>query len=562
MINKESLRNPQKITCDKSFDETVAQLQKLEKLPDNIPDVAGLTFNADVAVLDDIETLLKTEYPKSEWDEEFAMQVKTKRGFIAEGLALVGEDGEVCPFCGQEFEADALTLIGKYKEYLNDKEAQVLNTIDGLSQKVKAIVTAIKGFANAINGSIANIDNLKKYFPSIDKTELKQVDVTDEAIACFVSIEEALRKKSANIRAADFLIDEAIKTGKQSIESSKAVLTQNTQCIHEVNAVKNNSNTERLRLRRSLCNAQYIRLAEQLKEQFKAIAVQKTELKTLGDEIVKKEEQARVSKKLKVFETLEFFLNRFFAGKYTVDENTFQIKFQNMAQPKASSVLSDGEKSIVAFCFYLASTHLLIERDDDYNKLFFVIDDPISSMDFNFVYAVAQSLRDMKGHFGIEDRRYRLFVFTHNLEFYSIIIRNHTITQAYVMKPGKVELLKKQLLMPYENHLHDIVQIANGNNTPSHTTGNSIRHVLETVSKFEYPERNLEKYIAENDTLKDNSCIFSLCQDLSHGAMRVQPPFDEQVLTEACKVVVAFMEQRYHGQIEAINGGGQAGGQA
>jgi hypothetical protein len=146
----------------------------------------------------------------------------------------------------------------------------------------------------------------------------------------------------------------------------------------------------------------------------------------------------------------------------------------------------------------------------------------------------------------------RLFVFTHNLEFYSIVARNHTITNTYVMKPGKIERLKKQLLMPYENHLYDIVKVANYEDVPTHTIGNSIRHVLETVSKFEFPEKNLEKYISENKDLSSNSCVFSLCQDLSHGAVRKQPPFDEQVLIRACKVVVEFMRVKYEGQINAI----------
>ena len=218
---------------------------------------------------------------------------------------------------------------------------------------------------------------------------------------------------------------------------------------------------------------------------------------------------------------------------------------------KASSILSDGEKSIVAFCFYLASTHLLMERDDDYNKLFFVIDDPISSMDFHYVYAVAQSLRDIKEFFGITTHD-RIWVFTHNMEFLSIITRNHIIVRTYILKPGKIEVLKHQLLMPYESHLKDIIEIANGQQLPLHTTANSIRHVLETVSRFEFPDKNVEKYIAEDDILSQDSCIFTLCQDLSHGGIRNQPPFTSDVLIAACKTVERFMTSKYEGQVSAI----------
>jgi hypothetical protein len=553
LISKDKLRNKQQVTCDKSFNEIIAQLQILKNLPDNIPDVAMLTFTADTSILDDVEALLKTEFPKSDWDEKFVDQIMSKRSFIIQGLEFIGDEGKICPFCDQVIKIDALDLIRRYKEFLNDNEAHILSTIDNLAQKINSIITSIKELANAINSAIADIDELKKYFPSLANIYLNKVIVTDEELISLFTIVEALRKKGTNIKATDFYIEKAIKDSKKCIEFAKYALNKNSQLILKVNGIKNNSNTERLTLRRNLCIAQYIQLKDHLKEQFEAISAQNAELEKLSNEIIKKEEQARVSKKRKVFETLEFFLNRFFAGKYTVDESTFQIKFQNMAQPKASSVLSDGEKSIVAFCFYLASTHLLIERINDYNKLFFIIDDPVSSIDFNFVYAIAQLLRDIKGYFGIDDHRYRFFVFTHNLEFYSIIIRNHIISQAYVMTPGKIERLKKQLLMPYERHLYDIVNIERGREMPSHTTGNSIRHVLETICKFEYPERNLDKFIAEIGMLKDNYCVFTLCQDLSHGAIRVQPPFDVQVLIEACKVIVAFMQIRYPGQIDAIN---------
>lgn len=206
---------------------------------------------------------------------------------------------------------------------------------------------------------------------------------------------------------------------------------------------------------------------------------------------------------------------------------------------------------IVAYCYYLASTHLHINREDDYGKLFFIIDDPVSSMDFHFVYAVAGSLRDIKAHFGITTYD-RMWVFTHNLEFYSIVARNHIINNAYIMRQGKIEPLKHQLLMPYENHLKDIVEIASGIQQPSHTTGNSIRHVLETVCRFEYPEKNLETYITENEILGNNSCIFTLCQDLSHGPVRNQPPYSHEVIIEACKIVVEFMKSKYQGQIDAL----------
>jgi len=106
--------------------------------------------------------------------------------------------------------------------------------------------------------------------------------------------------------------------------------------------------------------------------------------------------------------------------------------------------------------------------------------------------------------------------------------------------------------LPYESHLRDLVEISEGLQSPSHTTANSIRHVIETVCRFEYPEKGIESYISESPILTRNACIFTLCQDLSHGGMRNQTPFSEEVLKAACQVVVEFMKTKYLGQIESI----------
>ena len=146
----------------------------------------------------------------------------------------------------------------------------------------------------------------------------------------------------------------------------------------------------------------------------------------------------------------------------------------------------------------------------------------------------------------------RIWILTHNIEFFSLLKRNFIINNAFTIRPGKISKLDPNLLLPYESHLMDILKIARGKMSPSHTTGNSIRHILETLSRFEYPERKLEEYILENEVLQKDPIIYTICQDLSHGAIRRQSPYTEDALIEACKSVIAFMESKYPGQIKAL----------
>lgn len=552
LIDKKRLLQKEPLGDVQPFSEIVKQLETLKQLPEKLPDVSTPSFNTKDAVFDEIVTILTTAYPKAEWDQEFASDIKKNRDFVEKGLALLNGDEEICPFCKQPLGDTALELIHRYKSFLADKEAEVLRKIESNITAVESIIVSIKQYVYDTKSANVEIENLKKYFPSLETITLEIPSSDEKAFDCFHRLISLLREKSNNITYADFKVEAVITECKSFIHNTLQQQKCNAAIIKGVNKTKQNSNGERLTLRRNLCKAQYLKLQSSLSSAFNELEKLKLELKELQQSIIKKEQQARISKKEKVYETLEYFLNKFFAGKYSIDKETFQIKFlgNNVGQ-KASRILSDGEKSIVAFCYYLASTHLQVNQEDDYDKLFFIIDDPISSMDFHFVYAVAQSLRDIKAYFGITTYD-RMWVFTHNLEFYSIVARNHIINHAYVMRPGKIEPLKHQLLMPYENHLKDIVEIASGIQQPSHTTGNSIRHVLETVSRFEYPEKRLETYITENETLANNSCIFTLCQDLSHGPVRNQPPYSHEVITEACKVVVEFMKSKYKGQIDAI----------
>lgn len=552
LIDKKRLLQKETLGDVQPFDEIVKQLESLKQLPEKLPDISTPSFNTKDIVFDEIVTILATAYPKAEWDEEFVSDIKKNKAFVEKGLELLNGDEGICHFCRQSLSDTALELIHRYESFLADKEAEVLRKIESNITAVENIIVSIKQYAHDTKSANVEIENLKKYFPSLEKITLEIPSSDEKAFDCFNRLISLLREKSDNITHADFNVEAVITECKSFIQNTLQQQKSNAAIINGVNKTKQNSNGERLILRLNLCKAQYLKLQSSLSSAFNELEKLKLELRELQQSIIEKEQQARISKKEKVYETLEYFLNKFFAGKYSIDKTAFQIKFlgNNVGQ-KASSILSDGEKSIVAFCYYFASTHLQLSREDDYNKLFFIIDDPISSMDFHFAYAVAQSLRDIKAYFGITTYD-RIWVFTHSLEFYSIVARNHIINRAYVMKPGKIERLKHQLLMPYENHLKDIVEIASGIQQLSHSTGNYIRHVLETVSRFEYPEKSLETYINENDTLANNSCIFTLCQDLSHGPVRNQPPYSHEVITEACKVMVEFMKNKYKGQVDAI----------
>lgn len=550
-ITRERIENGFGYETVESVDECIRKIKTLEEVPEDLADIRFSVPHIDLSFLNELEIVLKTAYPKSEWDEEFVREYKDHQIFIETGLEYDHAE-KICPFCKREYDTNALDLINQYNQYRNDQEAQVVGQLRSLLLSVKLMVEALDNEKHQIDNAEAQIILIQRYFPSLEPLKLHTLSQTDSYKAAFQSLSEMITKKIDNLSISLENVEVAISNCKQAWAEISELQRKNQDVVETANRTKNDAKTERLSLRRDLCKAKSIVLQTELNDNIKIINEKKVKLKALQDEITKKEQQARVSKRDKVYETLESSLNRFFNGKYQIDKESFHIKFLgNTVGENVSDILSDGEKSIVAFCWYLAETHTIVNSEDDYNKLFFVIDDPVSSMDFHFVYAVAQAIRDIKSTFEISGHE-RIWIFTHNNEFFSIVMRNHVLTNAFIMKPGSIQSYKHQLLMPYESHLSDLVAIVKGNKSPNHTTGNSIRHVIETIAKFEDPQISLETFVNNEESLSKDSCIFSLCQDLSHGNVRMEPPYSDDMLREAARRVIEFIDTNYPGQLKGI----------
>ncbi len=336
------------------------------------------------------------------------------------------------------------------------------------------------------------------------------------------------------------------------------MVIENNKKINSINKVKNNTNTEKLNIKKRLCKAQYLKtLQAELKNIDEILALQK-EIQNIEKDISDKENQAKALKKDKVTEAFEDFLNVFFAGKYTFDKDSFSLKFDtHHLINNASDVLSDGEKSIVAFCFFLAETHKKVEKEADYKNLFFVIDDPISSLDFHYVYSVAQIIRRLNDdcRFPIGGRL-RFLILTHNIEFMSILIRNKIVDGRFILEKSNIKVLQKELIMPYEEHLRDIYEVSESTKEPSHTTPNSIRHILETINKFEKPNLDFLKYCEDIGLLKDdNKFLYALIHDNSHGNYRNQFATTPDMIIKGCKKVINVISDKFDGQIEVMKKG-------
>ena len=132
-----------------------------------------------------------------------------------------------------------------------------------------------------------------------------------------------------------------------------------------------------------------------------------------------------------------------------------------------------------------------------------------------------------------------------------ILSSNNIVDKKLLLANGELSDFNNNLTVPYITHLLDIYKIARTDEIPTHTTANSIRHILETLTKFESIELHsdsLAEYIKSN--IADDTKSYTLIQDLSHGGWRTeQAPITNQDYKEVCETIIKHIAEKFNGQI-------------
>ena len=169
--------------------------------------------------------------------------------------------------------------------------------------------------------------------------------------------------------------------------------------------------------------------------------------------------------------------------------------FQLMRGTAVADKLSDGEKTAIAFAYFLTS--LEGEGEELANTIVYV-DDPISSLDSNHVYAVYGLIAE---HL---DKALQLFVSTHNSEFFSLLkglwrgnanseffyVRRLTDTNGAYAKLESLPRLLRKFKSEYEfifAQLYSFAETATPSEHEAYTAPNLLRRFLESYLGFRKP---------------------------------------------------------------------------
>ncbi len=528
---------------------------KLKSIPEDlslIPTISSFQF--DLSVLTQIKIELGTEFSLSSFSEEFKNKIKSKQPFVELGLALFQIDTATCPFCGTSTSREMLELIDKYTRFLEDSESQTIRRFQHYERTLVNLKTQYEEVCHETLRISRLFDEYKtKYIPFYKEKQLREFTSINIVSSVDILI-DLLQEKTKNIsRKIDFP-DELEAALYEGIGRIQQLREENNSLVEKLNNSIRKSADELRKVKRYICQSMYNKLLDENSIRLSQLTKLRIDYKELDERIEKKRETIRISKKKKVAETIKLVLDYFFSGKYTLDEESFLLKFnaQSLEKGRVRHVLSEGEKSIIAFAYYLGDAHMKMEREDDYDRLFFVIDDPISSMDFTYVYTVSGVIRDIKKIIPEISRHSRILVLTHNNDFMRILTSNNILDKVVLLKNGQMHDFTDNYSVPYISHLIDIYRIARKGGAATHTTANSIRHIIETLDKFESiktDENSVKTYIANN--FPNDKKSYTYINDLSHGGWRTeQGPMDEDDYREICEMVIKHIEEKFPRQIE------------
>ncbi|MHA0856446.1 AAA family ATPase [Paenibacillus sp. CMAA1364] len=502
------------------------ELMLTEQVKSVIPALPTLSLQWE-QFCNESEEILSQEIGSSDKIIELLREV-TLNEWVKKGYELHKDKREVCAFCGERVPDERWSCLHKHF----DDESRVLEQkIERLIKKVEIEMQTIKdSFVIDKNLFYSNfqkeIEQLSDSYSIVSssyneqlKLILEQLTKRKEAITVSMLFERPVdysqELRRILISYEEWRIQSNDFTGKLDLEQTKVREALRLQEIHDFCSTINYSE-----------NLNTINRSEKrLEDAKKEVDRTQAEIEGIEEKIKNKKRQQNDEEigALLVNKYLtDFFGHEFLSLTATEDNNDGEkrIRFEIVRNGKRAYHLSEGECSLISFCYFVAK---LNDIETSGIRPIIWIDDPISSLDGNhifFIYSLIAAEISGKGAFE------QLFISTHNLDFLKYLRRLNSLEQ---QANGKSKSCSKQyfiinrqghystiLLMPRYlkefgtefNYLFSciykcscITTVDDSNYELFYNFGNNARKFLEIYLYFKYPdfsEDKLERFFGDD----------------------------------------------------------------
>ena len=436
-----------------------------------------------------------------------ALNLWVKRG------VEIADNASICPFCGNPITDE---FWSELHAHFDEESRKLENDIGGLIEQIRKEIN--KG---AINDASIKLQLYSEYIGKYEVAKKLLDEKLSEYYNALQELIDQLEKRLANIsHPVEFLSDKNCDNDiEEALNRLNLVLNENNSYAGELKNKQTSAKTVlRLKEVEDFCNTIDYRGVSEKIEKLKSIRdAAESKLNDVKDDLSNKQEALDGKKRLLNDEELgakhvNEYLNDFFGHHFVTleahkdNDDEKQIKFCIMRNGKPAYNLSEGECSLISFCYFMAK---LDDVATSGQKPIIWIDDPISSLDSNHIYFIFSLIVSKIAKTGCFSQ---LFISTHNLDFlkylnrlksyhldkngkqvadskaYFLIERigNHSSIQA-LPQYLKSNATEYNYLFSQIYKVSQCVAVTDDNYDMLYSFGNSARKFLEMYLYFKYP---------------------------------------------------------------------------
>ena len=436
-----------------------------------------------------------------------ALNLWVKRG------VEIADNASICPFCGNPITDE---FWSELHAHFDEESRKLENDIGGLIEQIRKEIN--KG---AINDASIKLQLYSEYIGKYEVAKKLLDEKLSEYYNALQELIDQLEKRLANIsHPVEFLSDKNCDNDiEEALNRLNLVLNENNSYAGELKNKQTSAKTVlRLKEVEDFCNTIDYRAVSEKIEKLKSIRdAAESKLNDVKDDLSNKQEALDGKKRLLNDEELgakhvNEYLNDFFGHHFVTleahkdNDDAKQIKFCIMRNGKPAYNLSEGECSLISFCYFMAK---LDDVATSGQKPIIWIDDPISSLDSNHIYFIFSLIVSKIAKTGCFSH---LFISTHNLDFLKYLNR---LKSYHLDKNGKQTAASKAyfLIERIGNHssiqalpqylksnateynylfsqiykVSQCVAVTDDNYDMLYSFGNSARKFLEMYLYFKYP---------------------------------------------------------------------------
>ncbi|MCQ2718871.1 AAA family ATPase [Helicobacter pylori] len=348
---------------------------------------------------------------------------KVGREFIEKGIKLQKEMFDnTCPFCTQKIPHE---IIQAYTSYFNESvekfnqcSLEVSGTLKNILDQwnIKEILQSFEKFKPFMK------KDFSKNKESLEKA-LEQIKVLLEKLQKEVDKKEGAKNKE-KFQEIDKELLEIQKDIQQHVDETRKILNEKKKQKEKLEKLK--TELKEARIKKVKHDSYDWQKSKREAERKLSVLNRGHErlnrlLEKIDNKLKKLYEQKRPD-----IEAINSYLKALNLPKYSLHEDyRIVLNSDALENSEAEMILSGGEKTTLAFAYFLARLKLFYKKED-LKDLVVIIDDPISSLDEQRIYntsdIVAKINQELVGEALEKDEEAQVFVLTHNHTFMARLI--------------------------------------------------------------------------------------------------------------------------------------------